>query len=224
VSRGLAAGNVTASQASHVRPVLFVELRFDSGTSYLHNALGSYTWGGHTWLGYGSLGSVGAIEEGDDLSPYAVQLTLSGVDSTLLTIAQGTAIFERRVIIYIGFINDAGALTADPDELWSGSMEHMTISLGGGMDSITLQAESELIAHSQANGTLFTDEDQQKRHPGDTFFEFLSQIQNARIQWGPNATGGTNNVAQGSVRPGYADGRGVRTLPPGQRGQRPSRP
>lgn len=196
--RGLAANNVAASIAAHVRPLLFVELRLDSGTVFLHNGLGQFSWGGHDWLGYGSLGAVGPIEEGDDLSPYAVQLTLSGVDSALLTIAQSTEIFERRVIIYIGFIDDTGALTATPDELWSGSMETMTISLGGDLDSITLQAESELIAHSQANGALFTDEDQQKRHPGDTFFEFLSQIQNARIQWGPNATGGTNDVARGA--------------------------
>jgi hypothetical protein len=220
MSRGMAAANISASTAAHVRPLLFIEMRFDSGTSRLHNGLGSFRWGGNDWLGYGSLGSVGAIEEGDDLSPYAVQLTLSGVDSTLLTIAQGTAIFERRVIIYIGFINDAGALTADPDELWSGSMEHMTISLGGGLDSITLQAESELIAHSQANGALFTDEDQQKRHPGDTFFEFLSQIQPPmRVQWGTGATGGMHSVAQGGVR-GVTINNPRNVLMPGGRNRR----
>lgn len=200
MSRGLSSPNLAASQAAHVRPLLFVEMRFDSGTSYLHNGLGSFTWGGHSWLGYGALGAVGPIEEGDSLSPYAVQLTLTGIDSAFLTIAQSTEIFERRVIIYIGFIDDNGALTADPDELWSGSMEHMTINLGGGADSITLQAESELIAHSFANGALFTDEDQQKRHSGDTFFEFLSQLQNARIQWGADATGGRLSLSLGTSR------------------------
>lgn len=195
MSRGLATANATASTQNHVRPLLFVELQFAGGTSYLHNGLGTYSWGGHSWLGYGALGSIGPIEEGDTLSPYAVELTLSGVDSTLLTQAQTADIFERRVIIYIGFIDDNGALTADPDELWSGSMEHMTISLGGEVDSITLTAESELIAHSFANGALFTDEDQQKRYSGDTFFEFQDQIQKARVQWGET----TNEVARGPM-------------------------
>jgi hypothetical protein len=215
LSRGLAAANVTASEAAHVRPILFVELQFGAGTEYLHNAVGPYTWGSHTWAGIGDLGAVSPIEEGDDFSPFAVRLTLSGINSSLLTTAQGVQIFERRVIIYLGFIGDDGLLVADPDEIWSGAMQTMAISLGGGLDTITLTAESELIAHRSANGAMFTDEDQQKRYAGDKFFEFLAQMQDARIQWGPNATGGGSDVGRGS-----AVGRVTRPRPNPREGRR----
>lgn len=196
MSRGLAAANVTASIANHVRPILFVELQFGSGTVYLHNAVGSYVWGSQTWSGIGDLGAVSPIEEGDDLTPFAVRLTLSGISSSLLTTAQGVQIFNKRVRIYIGFIGEDGALVTTPDEIWSGAMQTMAITLGEN-NAITLTAESELIAHRFANGAMFTDEDQQKRYSGDKFFEFLAQMQDARIQWGPGATGGTNDVLQG---------------------------
>jgi len=204
VSRGLAAANVTASEASHVRPVRFIEIRLGAGTQYLHNAVGPYTWGGHTWDGIGDLAAISPIEEGEDLTPFAVRYTLSGINSSFLLAAQGIQIYRRRVIDYIGFIGDDGLLVADPGEIWSGAMQTMPISLGGGVDAITLNAETELISHRQANGSLFTDEDQQKRFSGDKAFEFLPQIQDARIQWGPNgASPGTNDVALGAVaKPG----------------------
>jgi len=197
MSRGLASLNATAALQLHVRPILFVELQFGAGTEYLHNAVGAYTWGSHTWGGVGDLGEIGPIEEGED-SPFAVELTLSGVSASFLTTAQGVQIFERRVIIYIGFLDDNGALTTTPDELWSGAMQTMAITLGA-VNSITLTAESELIGENFANGALFTDTDQQKRYASDTGFEFLDQMLDARIQWGPGATGGMNDVALGNA-------------------------
>jgi hypothetical protein len=199
MSRGLSALNLEASQAAHVRPIIFAKLEFGAGTEYLHNALGTYTWGSQTWTGLGDLAEVGPIEEGDELSPYAVELRLNALNTELLTNAQGVQIFERRATLYMGFLGDDGALVDAPDEFWSGSMETMPISLGGEQDSISLVCESEMIMHSYANGALFTDEDQQKRYAGDKGFEFLAQMVDARIQWGPNPFPSAHDAARGGA-------------------------
>lgn len=185
MSRGLSADNVAAATAAHVRPLFFVEFIFDGGTERLHNGLGDYTWGGFTWTGIGDLGEVSSIEEGDDLSPFGVTFKLNALDSVLLALAKSQEIYGRAVKVYLGFVGDDGLLVDDPDEFWSGRMETMTIELGGESDSIVVQAESELAIFKQANGRMFTNEDQQARYPGDQFFEYLDQMQDAKIQWGP---------------------------------------
>lgn len=183
MSRGLSAPTLTAASAAHVRPIVFVKLELDSGTLYLHNAVGTYTWGSQTWTGVGALGSIGEIEEGLDLSPYAVALGLNALDPSLVTVATTEEVFNRRVTIYIGLLDDNGALVADPHERWSGSGDSMSIRLGG-EDGIALNCENDFRFFDQANGSRFTDEDQQRRYPGDLFFEFLPQMIDAKVFWG----------------------------------------
>ena len=76
MSRGFPADVATALAQQHVAIVSFAKLEFPSGTVYLHNSLGTYTWGGQDWLGVGDLGSISQVEEGLDVSPYAITLTL----------------------------------------------------------------------------------------------------------------------------------------------------
>ena len=186
MSRGLSAGNLTAIASTHVRPLVFVKLEFDSATQYLHNGVGTYTWGGFTWTGIGALGEVSQIEESIDLSPYGVTMSMCAFDPTLLAIAVGEPVFNRPVAMYIGLLDENGVLVADPQERWSGYMDSMTISLGGN-DAIALQCESEDRYLDQANGSLFTDEDQQLRYSGDLFFQYLDQMMDAKVFGGAGA-------------------------------------
>ena len=80
MSRGFPSAVLTALSAQHVVLVTFAKLEFPSGTLYVHNSIGTYTWGGQDWLGTGDLGEISAIEEGADVSPYKITLSLSGLD------------------------------------------------------------------------------------------------------------------------------------------------
>jgi hypothetical protein len=184
MSRGLSAGNLSAIAQAHIRPIVFVKLEFDGGTEYVHNAVGTFTTLGQTWQGIGALGEIGALEEGLDLSPFGVSLQLNALNADLMAIATGEEVFNRRATIYIGYLDENGALVADPQERWSGFMDHLTIRLGGD-DAIMLQCENDFRFFDRANGSLFTDEDQQRRFSGDVFFEFLDQMVDAKVSWGP---------------------------------------
>lgn len=201
MSRGNASANTTASLANHLRPIVFIEFQFDSGTLRLHNGIGTYTWNSQEWTGAGELGEIGPIEDSDQNSPYRVWFRLNGLNDDLLAEARAQEIFERLVIVYLGYLDDAGNLVADPDERWRGYMDTMPISRGQ-VNAITLNAETELVRDFRANGSLFTDEDQQARYSGDIGFEFLDQMIDAQVQWGP----GGESVRFGSY-PGFNPGR-----------------
>lgn len=185
MSRGLSSLNATAASQRHVRPITFLELQFASGTLRLHNGVGTYTWGGQTWIGVGNLGTMSDVEETDELSAYRVSYQLSGINSAILTEALGEQIYERLVIRYEGFIDDNGALVDTPHELRRDFMDTMEIARGGDMDTITLHCESEHIRDTRAPGGMFSDEDQQVLFSGDTGFQFLPQMIDAQIHWGP---------------------------------------
>src|SRR5690242_2973408 len=154
MSRGLTSLNATAAAQRHVRPITFLELRLASGTLYLHNGVGTYSWGSQTWIGVGNLGQISDVEESDDRTAYPATYQLCGVNSTILTEALGEQIYKRLAIRYEGFLDDNGALVDTPHEYRRDFMTKMEILRGGDVDVIVLHCESERIRDNKAPGGL----------------------------------------------------------------------
>lgn len=214
MSRGLSVGNLSAIAQPHIRPIKFVKFEFDGGTEYVHNAVGEFTWGGHTWTGIGALGEISAIEEGLDLSPFGVTFQLNALNPDLLAIALGEHVYKRPATVYEGYLDENGTLVADPAERWSGGMDHFSVSRGEN-NTLALQCESDMRFFDRANGSLFTDEDQQRRYSGDVFFEFQDQMIDVALSWGgvtsrlgtPINPRGPNPPDRGTRPPGGSVGR-----------------
>jgi hypothetical protein len=208
VSRDFPTNVANAFAAQHVATVTFVKLEFASGTLYLHNSIGTYTWGSQDWLGVGDLGDISEIEEGPEISPYKITLSLSGIDSTISNAALNEDYYMRPVTLYIGALDADDDLLADPTEVWSGFMDQMNVSLGSDNgDDISLVAESELAKFDRASNLKYTDANQQAVHSGDLFFGFLKDIEGAKIQWGAAGTSSTAGNDTGPVRPMYDETR-----------------
>ena len=184
MSRNFPTNTATALGNQHVATVTFVKLEFSSGTLYLHNSLGTYVWGSQSWLGTGDLGNVSAVEEGQEISPYKLTLTLSGIDSTITNAALSEDYFMRPVTVYLGALDASDQLIDDPTEIWAGHMDTMTMTLGEETgDAVQLVCESELAKFDRASDLKYTDVMQQEAHSGDVFFNFLHEIQGAKIRW-----------------------------------------
>ena len=128
------------------------------------------------------------LQEGLDLSPYAVRMALCGLDQDIIDLVTSEEVFNRPATIYSGLLDENGVLVDTPTERWSGAMDSLSLVMGGAEEGAALQCESDFRFFDQASGALFTDEHQQRRHPGDLFFEFLPQMQDAKVFWGPNGT------------------------------------
>jgi len=203
MSRGLATQTANAYSSTHVRPILFVKIEFDpasAGTIRLHNGLGTYTWndgsGSVSWQGAGDLGRVSAIQEGDKISPYNIELTLSGLNSTITAEAIKEKYYQRPITVYVGALGDDDALVATPEVIWNGFIDTMDAIWGADEgDTLRLVAESELASFERSNNLLFTNAQQQSEHTGDTFFSHLQEMEDITLHWGKrqdfSGSGGT---------------------------------
>jgi hypothetical protein len=151
----------------------------------MHTDLGDISFGGHTYLGAGDLGTIEGVEEREDDSPAGLRLRLSGVDATLLDEALNQNYFDRPVTIYIG-VRDVvtGAMVATPIELFSGKMDQMRILVGDQGSVIEISVESEMIEFSRSLNRYFSDTQLQKDYPGDLAFQYCATMVNAKITIG----------------------------------------
>jgi len=216
MSRDLATATAAQYAGLHVNPIIFVKLEFDTaapnstGTIRLHNGLGTYNWdandgaGLRAWQGTGDLGQISAIEEGDEISPYSIQLTLSGIDTSIAAEAARETYYQRPVTLYIGALNASDQLVATPDVIWTGFIDTMDAVLGGGNgDSIRLTAESELAMFDRSSNYLYTNSQQQNDSPvgpdsqnpqPDTFFTHLQEMEDLTLDWGKRKGGSGSRV------------------------------
>lgn len=197
MSRDLASNTAASYASSNVFPITFVRLDFAPspdgvGTIRIHNGIGTYTWndgsGNQNWLGTGDLGQISKIQEGEEVSPYAIQLTLSGLDPDLVGEAIKESYYQRPVTLYVGALNDSDQLVATPDVMWTGFMDLMTASVGAsGGDTLVLSCESELAMFERSRNLLFTNSSQQlisTNTPPDTFFNQLQDMEDLTLAWG----------------------------------------
>lgn len=207
MSRAFQSETAAAFASPHVSPITFVSMAFSSGIVYVHNGIGSYTWGSQEWQGVGDLGGVSQLEEGSDVSPYGVTLTLSALDATMAGVALTEDYYMRDVFIYIGALSVDDELLNEPLQMWAGHMDVMKMSVGAeGGDSIIVQCESELAAFDRSSGLKFTTQALQANYAGDLFFDFLPKIAGAKIRWRSN---NSDSIA-GSTAGGGGGGRGGR--------------
>lgn len=190
MSRGIASA-VTTDIASerHIRMVTFVKLEFDSGTLYLHDSIGTFTWadpddGSQAWLGVGDFGGIGSIEENRTMSAYEMTLVLSGLDSSLMDEVLNQSYQGRGVTIYLGALDlDTGALLATPNEIWGGTMDVARMTLGVDQNAIEVTCESDFARLRDISGRTFSDSDLQAEYAGDTFLQYMTAMEDAKIVW-----------------------------------------
>lgn len=181
---GLSGAQLAALQSTNIRPAIFVEANFVNGPVYVWTGRGSVTWGGKTWIGVGTLGSISTIEEGSTIEAKGITLTLSGIDSSMLANIMTEFRVGLPVIVYLGLFDENLALIDDPIISWAGQMDQPTIDVDGQTCTISINCENRLVEMNVAVDRRYTNEDQQLDYPGDRGMEFVNSIQDVTIYWG----------------------------------------
>jgi hypothetical protein len=183
--RALTTNFVAAVTAGVVRPALLVEAIFDSGPLRLWTGLGDLTWNGVTWTGAGQLLGIEPVEETAAIQANGTRITLTGIPSSLVALALAEPYQGRIVRVYLALLDDNFAVIADPDALFTGRADVMSIEDGAETCAITMSVESRLIDLQRARARRYEHEDQQIDYPGDLGFAFVTQIQDKPFRWGP---------------------------------------
>jgi hypothetical protein len=185
MSRDLTASTLAASIAAANAPIFLLKLALDGGTIGFHSRLGALTYDGQVYTGAGSLASIGAVREAGDMSRPTLEVGLSGLNISLVSIIFGQHYQGRSATLYGGFINlETNVLITSPAILFEGKIDNAQIEKSSTTASITLRIENEFADWERPRVRRYNNADQQSRYPTDKFFSFAEQAATKTVYWG----------------------------------------
>lgn len=195
MSRIVPAALVTALGNAQIEPFFAIEMMFDTRTitfngeaidvgplrlwSGMYDKTINVQGSDQTFTGTGGLLSIGGLEETGDLSAKSVTLTLSGIPSTIISLALQEPYQRRACRIYFGVES-----VSDVVEIFTGKMNTMRILDSEDTATIEMTVESKLVELERSANWRYNDENHQSRNYGDSFFSYVQSIQDAQIPWG----------------------------------------
>lgn len=185
MSRDLTAGTLAEVTAGACAPVLFFEGEFGSGTLRLWTGVGDVTWDSQTWTGAGNLLAASAVTETVDLRAVGITVSLSGMPSSLISLALAEADQGLPGSVYLGFLDAAGTIVADPYLSFEGRLDVPEIADQGDSCTISITYESRLIDLERPRARRYTAEDQRVTDAQDRGFDNVAALQDAVVIWGP---------------------------------------
>ncbi len=170
---------------AEVSPFYAVDLLFDTTPIYIWTGFGDITIDGtQTYSGIGEVLSISEVQESQDISAKGINLTLSGIPSSLLTYALNTPYQGRLCNVKFGFIDWSSPAAQNAMLVFTGYMDTMVIDEGPETSTIVTSVESRLIDLERPRNRRYTTQNQKQRHSGDLAFDFVESLQNQRLQWG----------------------------------------
>jgi hypothetical protein len=160
------------------RIVYFVELEFRDSTQYLCTANISITWGGHEWIGLGSMGAISPIEESQGVESKSLTFTLNVAQNSVLALAVGDVeqYRGRNAKMYFVPLDESFRPIGIPVVCWRGIMDTMAVSVDGEEGAITLKCETSAYGLKRQPGLRLNAAQQKSRYPTDTGLDYLNDL------------------------------------------------
>ncbi|HEX8382457.1 MAG TPA: hypothetical protein VF592_03680 [Sphingomonas sp.] len=143
----------------------------------------SLTYDGNEWTAIGGIGSIDTIGEGTDGSSVGVTATLFQIPSEFRDDIADQAVRGCLYELYVGALDPSYQEVVGFKNIWKGRLDTYEILDAG--DTITVSAGGESRMRDQRRPAIkrFTDWWQQRRHPGDLAFQYVSRMVEANILW-----------------------------------------
>lgn len=172
-----------ASALPVVRVIAMVRLDFDSGVVAWHSGFGNITFGGATYNGVGTLGSVSSVREQPGTKSSSMKIQISGVNSAIVSLALSEPYINRPASAHITILDDQDRpLTATPLLIFKGTMDNIE-GLASNTPSFQVTIKSRLADWERKRNLRYTDADQRKLHPGDRGMEYIPQMSQRKLIW-----------------------------------------
>ncbi len=180
--RILHADVLAALSASNVGYMFMVDLHLDSDHLAFNSTLATRTHNSVTYVGAGNLGSVGEVTEGSDLNPGGCEISLSGINTALMSVILGEEYLNRPGKVYAALLDESNQIIGDPFIYFDGLIDSLSVTYSK-TATITVSLKDRLVAWNRAKVKLWTHEEQQAQYPGDLGLEFVNAIADRDITW-----------------------------------------
>ena len=137
-----------------------------------------------TYTGTGDLVSVSKIEETQEIRASSVTLSLAGASGDHIAEALAEPVLDRVVRVELIELTEDNQVIGDPVPLFIGRADAPRLKDDGRDASYTITVESRLIDLKRTRLSRYTDDDQQRRFPGDRGLEHVTTLQDLDIPWG----------------------------------------
>tara|TARA_Y100000004_G_scaffold194440_1_gene259022 strand:- start:479 stop:1054 length:576 start_codon:yes stop_codon:yes gene_type:complete len=174
-------------ESSRIRPFYAVEIAFKSGTIRTWTGFGSITISSETYIGTGNLLNISNVNETADVRATGIKITLSGIDSSLLSSSLNQDAENGTIKLFFGVLetsSNAQSVVDTPYLLFSGFLDTISVQEDGGKSIITVSGESKLITLERGANRRYTDQDQKNLFAGDRGLEFIDSLQDKQLFWG----------------------------------------
>lgn len=162
-----------------VRVVYFAEFHFKTETLYLSSLNQTITWGGHDWLGLGSLANINVVEEADSVDAKSLDFMLNVAQTSYLALAVGSVEEYRGLAakLYMSPLAENFTLIDTPVLCWTGIMDTMAVGVDAdGSGQITLRCETAAYALKRRPSFRMNAAQQKIKYPSDTGFDYLTDL------------------------------------------------
>jgi hypothetical protein len=190
MARGVTAKVKAETQRPEITPVVFYEGEFTSGTVRVWTGAWPISWNGQSWEGLGAFVGLSPITESTGLRADGIVCTLSGVPNGKLQNLSGEFKHSYVATLWLGFLDRADRLVADPTVLYFGKMGVPTIKKGRKTSTISITYEKELL-DKRGEPRRYTHEDLQIDHPGDLGHAYVNELQDKTLSSGVGNQVGT---------------------------------
>ena len=186
MARGLSNSVKTELATGNIRPVHLIHLNFATPV-YLTDCsfalTSSISGSSRTYTASGHILNVGNTQESSEPIKNSLNLTLSGVDQTYISIVLNENIINSDVFIYRGYLDANLALISDPFLLFYGTIDEYKISDDTNTARLNLTVTSHWGNFSKTSGRTTTDNSQKRFFPNDKGMTF-SALTVRDIRWG----------------------------------------
>lgn len=181
--RGLTTAAATALATEAPARTVAVDLDFPSGHVRFNGSPSDLVIGGNAFLGLGGLGAISVVEESDEMRSYDLSVQLSGIPRDAIAAALTEAYQGRAGVIYeVPLETTTLQPIADPFVVFRGRMDRMDISLGS-TATVAVKLLNRLADWERPRLRRYTDEDQQRVHPGDYGLAFVPATVEKELIW-----------------------------------------
>jgi hypothetical protein len=209
VSRDIPTALADALDEPVVRPFLAVRVELPDPV-YAWTGIGTITFDdadgtSRDWQGVGGIAAVDTIGEATDGSATGVKCSLFQVPSEFRDDIEAQAVRGAIMELYVGTLNETFQQVDASVLIWKGRLDQYRITDGGATLTVEITGESRAIDQRRPAIKRFTDEWQQRKYPGDLFFQYVPQMTEVQILWAKAEQSGAMPVSKGSVSGGNLD-------------------
>ena len=184
MSRTLPAALATEFGSVELKPFQAVEIEFSDGILRCWTGYGTLTADGQEWEGIGQVLGISEATEAADLAANGITVTLSGLDTSVLSAILNENYKLRPLSIYVGALDDDNVPVSSLYKTFDGRMDTVNIQEDGEKVTLSINAESRLIDLNRPRTRKLTDAEQKSRYPGDDSLAQVALLADRQLDWG----------------------------------------